>query len=41
MITLPNGINSITVWLKHDGTEVAGSMVGIDSVTIEDVRKSN
>ena len=41
VITLPNGINSITVWLKHDGTEVTGSMVGIDSVTIEDVRKSN
>lgn len=36
-ITLPEGINSITVWFRFEGTNVSDGLVGIDSITIEDI----
>jgi len=38
-ITLPKGVSSITVWFRHDGTDVSGTAVALDSVSIEDITK--
>jgi len=40
-LTIPtNGINSLTVWLRFEGTNVSSCRVGADSLCIEEIRRS-
>jgi hypothetical protein len=38
-ITLPEGCDSITLWFRLEGTNVADTAVGVDSVALEDLGK--
>jgi hypothetical protein len=36
-ITLPQGVNSVTIWFRFEGTNIPDCVVGLDSVIIEDL----